>query len=199
MPARSAASTFSLTPPIGSTSPRRLISPVIATSLRTIRPVKSEASATNIATPGARAVLRRRARGDMHVDVRFLEHFRRDAEALRARLDERQRGLRAFLHHVAQLSGQDELAVARHARRFDEQDVAADRASTRGRSRRPTRRPASRLRPRTCAGRGSPRGRRDRSSPAACHPRRCAPPRCGTRCRSRARDCARRLRACSRR
>ena len=51
MPARSAASTFSFTPPIGSTSPRRLISPVIATSLRTGRPVSSEASATNIATP----------------------------------------------------------------------------------------------------------------------------------------------------
>ena len=51
MPARSAASTFSLTPPIGSTRPRRLISPVIATSLRTGRPVSSDVSATNIATP----------------------------------------------------------------------------------------------------------------------------------------------------
>jgi hypothetical protein len=30
---------LSFTPPIGSTSPRRLISPVIATSLRTDRPV----------------------------------------------------------------------------------------------------------------------------------------------------------------
>src|SRR6185312_2701049 len=51
MPARSAASTFSLTPPIGSTSPRRLISPVIATSLRTARDVRSDVSAMNIATP----------------------------------------------------------------------------------------------------------------------------------------------------
>src|SRR6185369_15435912 len=51
MPARCAASTFSLTPPIGSTSPRRLISPVIATSLRTGRLLSSEVSATNIATP----------------------------------------------------------------------------------------------------------------------------------------------------
>ena len=51
IPARSAASTFSLTPPIGSTSPRRLISPVIATSLLTGRPVSSDVSATKIATP----------------------------------------------------------------------------------------------------------------------------------------------------
>ena len=51
IPARSAASTFSLTPPIGSTRPRKEISPVIATSLRTGRAVRSDASATNIATP----------------------------------------------------------------------------------------------------------------------------------------------------
>ena len=115
----------------------------------------------------ARAVLRRRARGHVDVDVRLLEHVRRDAELLRARLDERQRGLRAFLHHVAQLSGQDELAVARHARRFDEQDVAADRRPREtGRDAR-TRRLASRLRPRTCADRGWPRDHRDRSSRAA--------------------------------
>ena len=38
-------------PPTGSTSPRRLISPVIAVSLRTVRPVSSEASAMNMATP----------------------------------------------------------------------------------------------------------------------------------------------------
>src|SRR6185437_11623644 len=36
-------------------------------------------------------------------------------------------GLRAFLHHLAELAGQDELAAARRARRLDEQDVAADR------------------------------------------------------------------------
>ena len=51
MPARDAASTFSFTPPIGSTSPRREISPVIAVSLRTVRPVSSDTSAVNIATP----------------------------------------------------------------------------------------------------------------------------------------------------
>ena len=38
-------------PPTGSTSPRREISPVMAVSLRTVRPVSSETSAVNIATP----------------------------------------------------------------------------------------------------------------------------------------------------
>ena len=50
-PAAAAATTFSLMPPTGSTEPRRLISPVIAVSLRMARPVSSEVSAMNIATP----------------------------------------------------------------------------------------------------------------------------------------------------
>ena len=45
----------------------------------------------------------------------------------RARLDERQRRLRAFLHHVAELAGQDQLARCPACARLDEQDVAADR------------------------------------------------------------------------
>ena len=51
IPAAAAATTFSLMPPTGITSPRRLISPVIAVSLRTVRPVSSEVSAMNMATP----------------------------------------------------------------------------------------------------------------------------------------------------
>ena len=51
IPARCAATTFSLMPPTGSTRPRRLISPVIAVSLRTVRSVSSETSAMNMATP----------------------------------------------------------------------------------------------------------------------------------------------------
>ena len=43
--------TFSLMPPTGSTNPLRLISPVIAVSLSTVRSVRSETSAMNIATP----------------------------------------------------------------------------------------------------------------------------------------------------
>src|SRR5579859_5733123 len=51
MPARSAASVFSFTPPIGMTSPRSDTSPVMATSERTGMPVRSEMSARYIATP----------------------------------------------------------------------------------------------------------------------------------------------------
>src|SRR2546428_821027 len=51
MPARIAARLFSLSPPIGKTNPRKVISPVIATSGRTGVLVKSEASAVNIAMP----------------------------------------------------------------------------------------------------------------------------------------------------
>ena len=51
IPARWAPSTFSFTPPIGSTRPRRVISPVIATSLRTGRPDIAETSAVAIVTP----------------------------------------------------------------------------------------------------------------------------------------------------
>ena len=46
-PARIAARLFSFKPPIGSTKPRNVISPVIATSFRTGVPVKSEAMAVN--------------------------------------------------------------------------------------------------------------------------------------------------------
>ena len=51
MPARSAASSFSLRPPIGSTRPRSVISPVMATSLRTGMPVMIETMAVTMATP----------------------------------------------------------------------------------------------------------------------------------------------------
>jgi len=50
-PARCAPSTFSLIPPIGSTRPRKVISPVIATSSRTGRPVNKEAIAVSTVTP----------------------------------------------------------------------------------------------------------------------------------------------------
>jgi len=51
MPARFAPNTFSFNPPIGSTRPRSVISPVIATSRRTGRPDISETSAVAIAMP----------------------------------------------------------------------------------------------------------------------------------------------------
>ena len=45
MPSRCAASAFSFSPPIGSTSPVSVTSPVMATSDRTRRPVSAEVSA----------------------------------------------------------------------------------------------------------------------------------------------------------
>ena len=50
-PTRRAASTFSLMPPTGSTCPVSVISPVMARSPRTGRPVSSDASAVTIVTP----------------------------------------------------------------------------------------------------------------------------------------------------
>src|ERR1700739_4230472 len=107
MPAECAATTFSLMPPTGSTKPRRLISPVMAVSLRTVRSVMSETSAMNIDTPALGPSL--------------------GVEPDGMGLDDAERGLRALLHHVAELAGQDEPAAARHAGRLDEQDIAADR------------------------------------------------------------------------
>ncbi|MNT70321.1 hypothetical protein D3C72_2086940 [compost metagenome] len=51
MPPRRAASSFSFSPPIGSTRPRRVISPVIATSLEIGIPVITETIAVAMATP----------------------------------------------------------------------------------------------------------------------------------------------------
>src|SRR6185503_9885666 len=42
-------------------------------------------------------------------------------------LDQAVRGLRALLHHVAELAGELQAPAARRAGRLDEQDVAADR------------------------------------------------------------------------
>jgi hypothetical protein len=61
------------------------------------------------------------------VDVGLVEHLLSNAELARTRLHERQRRLRAFLHDVAELARQDQLAGAGHARGFDEQNIAADR------------------------------------------------------------------------
>jgi hypothetical protein len=51
MPARTAPSTFSFTPPIGSTRPRSVISPVMAMSWRTGRPDSADTTAEAMVTP----------------------------------------------------------------------------------------------------------------------------------------------------
>ena len=113
MPARCAASTFSLMPPTGSTVPRSVISPVIATSPRTRRPVSSDTSADRDRDARRRTVLRHRARRHVQVDVRLLE-VDRDAELLDVRAHLRQRRARRLLHDVAELAGEDQAALARH-------------------------------------------------------------------------------------
>ena len=51
MPPRSAASSFSFNPPMASTLPRSVTSPVMATSLRTGMPVITDTTDVTIATP----------------------------------------------------------------------------------------------------------------------------------------------------
>src|SRR5260370_817037 len=72
--------------------------------------------------PGDRATLRRRPRRHMDVDVDAVETGRVDAERRRAVLDDAQRRLRAFLHDVAELPGENEFALARNPPALDEQD-----------------------------------------------------------------------------
>ena len=126
MPARSAASTFSLTPPMGSTSPRRLTSPVIATSLRTGRSVISEASATNIATPALGPSLGMAPAGT----CTWMSLFSKSSGAMPSSAERALTSVSAVcaLSFITSPSwpGQDQLAVARRAARLDEQHVAAD-------------------------------------------------------------------------
>src|ERR1700729_4611776 len=60
----------------------------------------------------------------MNVDVGLLQFDGVDSEFGGARLDQREGGLRAFLHHITQLACEDQLAAAGNAGRLDEQDIA---------------------------------------------------------------------------
>ena len=104
MPARAAASTFSFTPPIGSTSPRKEISPVIATSARTCRSVRSDASATYIATPALGPSFGIAPAGTCTCTSESVMTFGLDPERVGVPLHEGQRRLHALLHDVAELA-----------------------------------------------------------------------------------------------
>ena len=127
IPAAAAATIFSLMPPTGRTSPRRLISPVMAVSLRTVRPVRSETSAVNIATPALGPSFGVAPAGTWMWMSLFANSAGVDAERCGAVLHDAQRGLRTFPHDFAELAGQDQLALSGRACGLDEQDVAADR------------------------------------------------------------------------
>src|ERR1700722_1675250 len=75
---------------------------------------------------GRRPVLGRGALGHVNVDVLLLEDGWRDAEGGATRLDVAFRRLHRFLHHVAELAGGRDLALAGHDHRFDRQQLAAD-------------------------------------------------------------------------
>ena len=125
IPARCAASTFCFTPPIGSTLPWSVTSPVIATSART-GPARQQAGERGgHRDAGRRTVLRAprpraRARGSAASVVPGLS-----PSSSRCASHERQRDLRRLLHHVAELTGQGQAGLAVHHRRLDEQHVTA--------------------------------------------------------------------------
>ena len=126
MPCRRAASAFSRMPPTGSTRPRSVISPVIATSSRTgwLRDRRHDRGRHRDA--GRRTVLRDRAGRHVHVQIVVVEEVGRDAELGAVRADVADRRARRLLHHVAELAGEDDVAAAaRQQARLDEQHVAA--------------------------------------------------------------------------
>src|SRR6202165_48063 len=120
MPARTAASTLFLTPPMGSTSPRSEISPVMAVSLLTVLPVSRETSEVNMATPALGPSLGMPPAGTWT----WMSDFSNRAGSTPS---VEARGFTTLLHAPADLPGKDQSAAARHARRLDEEDVAAGR------------------------------------------------------------------------
>ena len=108
MPARWAPRTFSLTPPIGRTRPRRVISPVMATSRRTGRPDMAETIAVAIATPADGPSLGIAPAGTW--TWTSIEPSRSVGDLQLAGVGRRvgQRGAGRLLHHVAELAGQDQ-------------------------------------------------------------------------------------------
>ena len=107
-PIRWAARSFSLTPPMGRTLPRRVISPVMVRSQRTGMRVRALAGA--VVTRG-RAVLGDRAFGHVHVNIDVaVEVFGRPKMRTRANVGHGRLG--GFLHDVAELAGEGEAAFA---------------------------------------------------------------------------------------
>ena len=126
MPPRSAASSFSLRPPIGRTRPRKVTSPVIATSRRTGMPVSVEIIAVTMPMPADGPSLGTAPSGKWTWMSLRAKIDRLDAIGRRARLHEAHRRLDRFLHHFAELAGRLDLALAGDGDRFDRQQFAAD-------------------------------------------------------------------------
>ena len=110
-PARCAASSFCLTPPIGSTRPFSVTSPVIPTSDAHLASGGHRHQRGDHRHTRRRAVLGHRARGHVHVDP-AVQRLGVDAQLLGVRAHVGQRDLRRLLHHVAQLTGQLQTRLA---------------------------------------------------------------------------------------
>ena len=114
MPWRCAASSFSFRPPIGSTLPRSVISPVMATSPRTGILVSALQMVVAMVMPAEGPSLGMAPSGNVQVNVEIAVEIARQPELMRPRADVAHRRLRRFLHHVAQLAGDGQLALAFH-------------------------------------------------------------------------------------
>ncbi len=127
MPTRRAASTFSLIPPTGSTRPDSVISPVIAMSPRTGRRVSSDASAVAMVTPADGPSLGMAPDGTCRWISAFLKKSGSAPNAAAcARNHDSAARADSFITSPSWPVSVSEPA-ARHARRFDEEHVAAGR------------------------------------------------------------------------
>ena len=109
-----AASTFSLSPPMGRTLPRRVISPVIATSLLTCRPERAEIRAVAMVTPALGPSLGMAPAGTWTWMSRFSRKSRVDAQLVGVGAGVGEGGLGALLHHLAEVAGQGQIPLALH-------------------------------------------------------------------------------------
>src|SRR5277367_2302838 len=116
IPPLSAASSFSLRPPIGRTRPRSVISPVMAMSRRTGMPVSIETMTVAMPTP---------AEGPSF-GVAPVEQRRLDAEVDGARAYVGRRSRNRLLHHVLEIARHRHAALAGHHDALDRQEFAAD-------------------------------------------------------------------------
>jgi len=90
-----------------------------------------------MATPRARTVLRNGAGRHVNVQVAVVQRRRIYSQGVRLGLHPSDGRLGALLHHIAELSREDEFATASHAARLDKENVTSPPESRRGRWRRP--------------------------------------------------------------
>ncbi len=111
---------------MGSTRPRSVISPVIATSLWTGMRVNALTMARAMVMPADGPSLGMPPAGTWMCSVFFSNSSRCDAQLVGVGADPRQAGAGRLAHHLAQLAGEDEVLLARHPGDLDRHDVAAD-------------------------------------------------------------------------